>query len=156
MIYSFQRIFEPFFTTKELGKGTGLGLSTVYGIVKQSGGHIEVYSEVGKGTSFKIYLPRINEKPQAAAVEPQQEETRGTETILVVEDDEELRTMACEYLTAQGYTVLVASNAAEAIPLVKSHPGPIALVITDVVMPGLSGPQLIQKLTDLRPHIKPL
>ncbi len=152
-----QRIFEPFFTTKELGKGTGLGLSTVYGIVKQSGGHIEVYSEVGKGTSFKIYLPRVNEKPHAsAAAPPQQEETRGTETILVVEDDGELRGMAYEYLTAQGYSVLVAGNGAEALPIVENHPGPIALVITDVVMPGLSGPQLVQKLTKLRPHIKPL
>ncbi|MBZ5702491.1 MAG: PAS domain S-box protein [Acidobacteriia bacterium] len=152
-----QRIFEPFFTTKEPGKGTGLGLSTVYGIVKQSGGHIEVYSEVGKGTSFKIYLPRVNEKPQALpAATPQQGEMRGTETVLVVEDDEELRTMAREYLAAQGYTLLVASNSAEALPIVESHPGPIAIVITDVVMPGLSGPQLVQKLTELRPGIKAL
>ena len=152
-----EHIFEPFYTTKGPGKGTGLGLSTAYGIVKQSGGCIWVYSEPGKGTTFKIYLPRVDEKPQPLLIAtPPCEETRGTETILVVEDDEQLRAMACEYLTSQGYTVLAASNGAEAISIVKRHRGPIELVITDVVMPGMSGPQLVQKLAALRPQIKPL
>jgi len=152
-----KHIFEPFFTTKEPGKGTGLGLSTVYGIVQQSGGSVWVSSEPGQGTTFKIYLPRVSGIAQSLApAEPLRLDTRGAETILVVEDDDSLRMLACEYLSAKGYTVLSAASGPAALRLVECHPGPIALLITDVVMPGMSGPVLAEKLLQIRPHLKPL
>jgi CheY-like chemotaxis protein len=149
------RIFDPFFTTKELGKGTGLGLATVYGIVKQSGGYIWVYSEVAKGTVFKIYLPRVEESAQIS--KPEESETtdfRGSETILLVEDTTSLREMAREYLESVGYSVLVASSGAKALQHAKDFRGPIHLLLTDIVMPGMNGPDLARQLVSLRPGIK--
>jgi PAS domain S-box-containing protein len=142
------RVFEPFFTTKESGKGTGLGLATVYGIVKQSGGHITVYSEVGHGTTFKVYLPLTEEAvsaPQVAALSgivP-----NGTETILLVEDEDSLREVTRLYLANRGYSVLVASNADTAVAAMKEEPRAIDLLLTDVVLPGISGVELAQRLT---------
>ncbi|HEX5706087.1 MAG TPA: response regulator [Pyrinomonadaceae bacterium] len=143
------RIFEPFFTTKEVGKGTGLGLSTVYGIVKQSGGNIYVYSEVGNGTTFKIYLPLVSEESEANEqflAEPARE--RRTETILLVEDEESVRTLLLETLEAEGYTVLAASGGREALRVCAGHAGPIHLLLTDVVMPEMSGRQLVERLNE--------
>jgi CheY-like chemotaxis protein len=150
------RIFEPFFTTKEPGKGTGLGLSTVYGIVKQSGGSIWMYSEVGRGTTFKIYLPAVD-APAAqdpAATAPTRR--RGAETVLLAEDDEQLRRFAHRALTAQGYTVLEAASGTDALELGRSHAGPIHLLLTDVGIPGLDGRSLAQALTVERPELRVL
>jgi two-component system, cell cycle sensor histidine kinase and response regulator CckA len=142
-----QRIFDPFFTTKEVGKGTGLGLSTVYGIVKQSGGFISVQSEIGKGTTFKLYLPRVDDAvDEEASREPQPESLKGVETILLVEDEDVVRKMLQEILEREGYKVITASNGLEALPVYERHEGTIHLVITDVVMPGMSGPQLVERL----------
>jgi len=149
------RIFEPFFTTKELGRGTGLGLSTVYGVVKQSGGHIWVYSEPGQGTTFRIYLPRIEEAPRPEKPRPDSGKNfRGTETILLVEDNEDLRELTSSLLTAGGYRVLEAETPDEAIQNARSHAGPIHLLLTDVVMPGINGRELADQLTSLRPELK--
>jgi nitrogen-specific signal transduction histidine kinase len=150
-------IFEPFFTTKEAGKGTGLGLSTVHGIIKQSSGHIWVYSEPGRGTTFKIYLPRVEEAamPLQPAVAPAAS-LRGPETILVVEDDESLRSVICQTLRSYGYTVLEAHHGNEAILVCGRHRGPIHLVLTDVVMPGLSGGELMERLAPLGRQMKVL
>lgn len=151
------RIFEPFFTTKELGKGTGLGLSTVYGIVKQSGGNIWVYSEVGKGTTFKIYLPRVDEDAQRYKRTSDLEQVfQGTETILLVEDEEMLRKLAHQTLTMYGYHVLDAANGDTAISVCKQHEGPIQLLLTDVIMPGMSGREVARRLLDLRPEARVL
>lgn len=150
-----KHIFEPFFTTKEQGKGTGLGLSTVYGVVKQSGGSISVSSEVGRGTTFKIYLPQT----QAAAERDNPEPKRlfeGTETILVVEDEESLRKLTCEMLLENHYTVLEASNGFEAHEIAQLHEGPIHLLLTDVVMPRISGPSLAKSLMARNPNMKVL
>ena len=148
------RIFDPFFTTKELGKGTGLGLATVYGIVKQTGGYIWVYSEVNQGTSFKIYLPRIERtaptKEQKIADLP----VRGSETILFAEDSESLREMAVEYLQSVGYTVLSAASGNEALQRAQDFSGTIDLLLTDVIMPELNGPELAKQIALLRPAIK--
>jgi PAS domain S-box-containing protein len=152
-----RRLFEPFFTTKERGKGTGLGLATVYGIVKQSGGYIWVYSELGHGTTFKVYLPVADEAPQALApVEPSAHALRGSETILVVEDEPAVRQLTRVLLERAGYRVIPAANAHEAIEQFGAAGGEIDLVITDVVMPGASGPALLKYLTERRPNLKVL
>jgi PAS domain S-box-containing protein len=149
------RIFEPFFTTKEVGKGTGLGLSTVYGVVAQSNGHIWVYSELGHGTTFKIYLPRTRE---AYNVEQPSADSapllRGTETILLVEDEEALRELTYNLLSDSGYTVLKAEHPDVAIKIAREHSGTIDLLLTDVVMPGMSGPALAENLAPIRPEMK--
>ena len=153
------RIFEPFFTTKGT-KGTGLGLSTVYGIVKQSGGYIWVSSEQGKGTTFKIYLPRVAEAvespaqvvvaPESAATEP------GTETILLVEDEANLRYLARQFLEKQGYRVIDAADGAVAMQIAVAHEGVIHLLLTDVIMPGMNGRELAQRISEIRPNVKVL
>jgi two-component system, cell cycle sensor histidine kinase and response regulator CckA len=149
------RIFEPFFTTKEKGKGTGLGLSTVYGIVKQSNGFIWVYSEPGKGTTFKVYFPRMNgEVAQIASAKDSLIETMGTETVLLVEDEDSVRTLAGRILSERGYKVLQAENGLEALKIAQEFSETIDLVITDVVMPGISGVVLAARLQSMRPGIK--
>jgi signal transduction histidine kinase/CheY-like chemotaxis protein len=141
-----QRIFEPFFTTKELGKGTGLGLSTCYGIVKQSGGYIWVYSEVGRGTVFKIYLPRVDACPDRAPKQAGTLDVSGSETVLLVEDDDRVRAAVSRMLEPRGYHVLVARNGTEAIDIVERHQGLIHLVLSDVVMPNTSGPEVVERV----------
>jgi two-component system cell cycle sensor histidine kinase/response regulator CckA len=147
-------LFEPFFTTKEVGKGTGLGLATVYGIVKQSGGYIWVYSEPGRGTSFQIYLPQVEREVEASldAAAPTAEE--GTETVLVVEDERLVRDLIAEELARRGYRVLAAENGAEALGLARAHGGHIDVVVSDVVMPEMGGPELTRELTTLLPGIR--
>ena len=149
------RVFEPFFTTKEKGKGTGLGLSTVYGIIKQSGGYIWVHSEAGQGTTFEIYLPRVED-----AVTADQEEQvtsqppSGSETVLLVEDEAPVRKLAREFLQSTGYTVLEAEGPVEALQLSQQHQGPIHLMVTDVVMPKMSGQDLARSLAPQRPEMR--
>jgi two-component system cell cycle sensor histidine kinase/response regulator CckA len=148
-------IFEPFFTTKEQGKGTGLGLSTVYGVIRQSGGHIWVYSEPGLGTTFKIYLPRTDEAaPEEKPTAGLAISFRGTETILLVEDEEPLRELTRGLLAATGYTVLSAGQPADAIEIARQYKGSIHLLLTDVVMPGMNGLTLAGKLAPARPDMK--
>ncbi|HZZ81324.1 MAG TPA: response regulator [Gemmataceae bacterium] len=151
------RIFEPFFTTKEVGKGTGLGLATVHGIVKQSGGNIEVYTEVGHGTTFKIYLPRLRGSTSSAkAVPGPLAVPRGNETILLAEDEEAVRSVVQMTLESNGYTVLVAQSGQDALKLCQDFRAPIHLLITDVVMPQMSGRQLADRAVVERPEIKVL
>jgi hypothetical protein len=152
-----KRIFEPFFTTKPKGKGTGLGLATVYGIVKQSGGSIWVYSEPGQGATFKVYLPRTDQPVAAdAAGTPSPGVSKGTETILLVEDEDAVRMLSQALLERQGYRVLVAASAEEATNIAGSARTPIHLLVTDVVMPGESGPELFEHLHPLRPEMRVL
>ena len=152
-----QHIFEPFFTTKEQGQGTGLGLSTVYGIVKQSGGEVRLDSAPGRGTVFDVYLPRVADgaadapTPRGAEAWP-----TGGETILVVEDEEQVRGVVREALETTGYALLEAADGAEALALVARHDGPIHLLVTDVVMPGLSGRQLSEALAASHPELRTL
>jgi CheY-like chemotaxis protein len=149
-----EHIFEPFFTTKEVGKGTGLGLATVYGIVKQSGGYIWVESEPGHGTRFTIYLPRVQQAAAPEIASPSETRPRGNETILVAEDEQALRDAMCDYLRTLGYTVLAASDGPHALTLAAGHEGPIDLLISDVVMPRMSGRELSEALTRLRPTLR--
>ena len=151
-----EQIFEPFFTTKEIGKGTGLGLSIVYGIVKQSGGDILVDSGLGKGTTFRIYLPRVDEVVGEVEEKEVSGLPRGNETILVVEDEEEVRKLTARILRKQGYNVLEASQGKEAFSLCEEQEGPIHLMVTDVLMPGLTGAELAKRFTQLYPEMKVL
>jgi PAS domain S-box-containing protein len=152
-----QHIFEPFFTTKGVGVGTGLGLSTVYGIVKQAGGWIWVYSEPGKGSTFKVYLPRVGGAPEPLSAPVSAAETlRGTETVLVVEDQPEVRRLTLAVLRNHGYRLLEAANGSQALSLCEQYPEPIHLLITDVVMPGMTGRELAMRLVALRPSLKTL
>jgi CheY-like chemotaxis protein len=147
-------LFEPFFTTKEMGKGTGLGLSTVYGIVKQSEGYIWCYSEVGVGTTFKVYLPRVHEEAAPGRQTTSPPLIRGSGTVLLIEDDPALRNLLSETLEGGGYTVLVADGGAKALEIAAEYPGAIQLVVTDVIMPGLTGRQAAQEIQAGRPEVR--
>ena len=159
-------VFEPFFTTKAPGKGTGLGLATVYGIVKHAGGFVYVYSEPGQGTAFKVYLPRVDEGAEGENAGPAGSassvtgspaaEPRPSETLLLVEDEDAVRALAREVLGGAGYVVLEAADGAEALLLCERHPGPIHLLLSDVVMPEMGGRELADRLTALRPGLKVL
>lgn len=150
------RLFEPFFTTKSAGKGTGLGLSTVFGIIQQSGGSLEVYSEPDRGTSVKVYLPRIDQPVAVEAEELKRKAVRGTETILVVEDDEMVRKLVRETLEREGYRTMDAADPVEARRIADDHRGEIQLLITDVVMPKVSGRDLAAQITARQPSVKVL
>jgi PAS domain S-box-containing protein len=151
------RLFEPYFTTKDVGKGTGLGLATVYGIIKQSGGHVSVVSALGKGTTFRIWLPPCNEVPtQPARPSRESPAPLGKETVLVVEDDEFVRSLTCRLLTEHGHCVLQARQADEALSVSRGYDGPIHLLLTDVIMPGQTGPELAGRLVLERPTTKVL
>jgi PAS domain S-box-containing protein len=151
-----RRVFEPFFTTKRTGQGTGLGLSTAYGIVKQSGGHIEVYSELGHGTCFKIYLPRVDQDADANVAMPKGSPARGDETVLVVEDEDALREIIGHILKEHGYRVFETRSGPAALELAEQHSGPIHLLVTDVVMPQMPGRELAEQLAARRPSLRVL
>jgi CheY-like chemotaxis protein len=151
------RLFEPFFTTKELGRGTGLGLATVYGIVRQSGGHIRVSTRLHEGTTFTVYLPRVDgEADSEDAPESPAPSTRGNETVLVVEDEEAVRVLARRVLKARGYHVLDAASAADALELTDGGRRRVDLLVTDVVMPGMGGPALAERLVGLQAGLRVL
>jgi CheY-like chemotaxis protein len=149
-------LFEPYFTTKEKGKGTGLGLSTVYAIVQQSEGYVWVYSEVNRGTTFRIYLPRVTDAADAPLPARAFGPARGSETILLVEDDKAVRVLIREFLVKNGYGVLEAEHGGDAVAFCERFEGPIHLLVTDVVMPHMSGPELANLLEPLRPDMKVL
>ena len=154
-----EHAFDPFFTTKEAGKGTGLGLATVYGIVKQSGGYVWIYSEPDLGTTLKLYFPEVSSSAAFATVEPRSASTetrRGSETILLVEDEEAVRNLTSRILKKQGYRVMAAQHGREAMEIAAKEEGRIDLVLTDVVMPGMNGRGLVERLTGIRPRIKSL
>jgi nitrogen-specific signal transduction histidine kinase/ActR/RegA family two-component response regulator len=151
------RIFEPFFTTKEQGKGTGLGLSTVYGIVQQSGGYVDVQSEIGKGSTFSVYLPRVDERAEApVAGSTLPERQAGTETILLVEDEDGVRNLARQLLQKHGYSVLDTRHGGEALLVCERHQGAIHLLLTDVILSQMSGRDLARRLAQIRPQMKVL
>jgi len=150
------RLFEPFFTTKETGKGTGLGLATVYGIVKSAGGAIDVESKPGTGTTFRVFLPAADEQHMQAGRAPQSPERGRGETILVVEDEDPLRALVRRILVAHGYSVLEARDGEDGLSLSVEHQGPIHLVLTDIVMPQMTGRELAQRLGHSRPDIRVL
>jgi two-component system cell cycle sensor histidine kinase/response regulator CckA len=154
-----EKIFEPFFTTKEVGKGTGLGLSTVFGIVKQSGGFIDVDSTAGEGTTFAIYLPRhVPEAEEAEELKPEArkpaQDLTGQGTILLVEDEDPVRAVNARALSARGYTVLEAASGVEALAIIQERGAPVDLVVSDVVMPEMDGPTLLGELRQLYPDLK--
>jgi CheY-like chemotaxis protein len=150
-----RHIFEPFFTTKEKGKGTGLGLATVYGIVKQTGGDIWVYSEPGQGTTFKLYFPRVLEPlSESSGADPSATRRSGGETVLVVEDEQAVRDLTVRILQQLGYTILTASSGAQALEISAAHEGHIDLLLTDVVMPNMSGRQLADQILESRPDTR--
>jgi CheY-like chemotaxis protein len=150
-------IFEPFFTTKEAGKGTGLGLATVYGIVKQCGGAIAAYSEPGRGTTFRVYLPRADQPIEETGRQADPRTSmNGTETVLVVEDDGEVRKLICEILRAKGYQVLESTKGDEAIAIARTFQGPLQLVVADVVLPEMSGPDIVRRVQEAKPGIRAL
>jgi two-component system cell cycle sensor histidine kinase/response regulator CckA len=156
-----EKIFEPFFTTKEVGKGTGLGLSTVFGIVKQSGGYIDVDSKPGEGTTFRIYLPRhipaAQEMPEEVKPETAKKpaaDMTGQGTILLVEDEDPVRAVNARALSARGYTVLEAASGVEAMEIIQERGAPVDLVVSDVVMPEMDGPTLLGELRKLYPDLK--
>jgi CheY-like chemotaxis protein len=152
-----RRVFEPFFTTKEVGKGTGLGLSMVYGIVKQSGGYIWVYSEPNRGTTFKIYLPRVDQPAERAADEKRSSHVqRGSETILLVEDDPQLRQLSSSVLAHCGYNMLVAATPEEGLDICKANHSDIRLLVTDVVMPRMNGRELAERILKVCPKVRVL
>jgi two-component system, cell cycle sensor histidine kinase and response regulator CckA len=146
-------VFEPFFTTKEPGKGTGLGLATVYGIVKQSGGYVTVYSEVGRGTTFRVYLPRVDAEPDGVEAPEAGAAPEGSETIMLLEDEESLREIIREVFEEAGYQVITAAESRHAVELARQHAGPIHILVTDVVMPGLGGREVADALTAVRPRL---
>jgi two-component system, cell cycle sensor histidine kinase and response regulator CckA len=148
------RIFEPFFTTKEVGRGTGLGLSTVFGVVRQSDGHIWVYSEPGKGAVFKVYFPRVSAEDQEEVQRPRPAPKSGTETILVLEDEEQVRRVVIAMLVRGGYKVLEAATAAQALAIARQSDQIIDLLLTDVVMPTMSGPEVVKRVRETRPRLK--
>jgi signal transduction histidine kinase/ActR/RegA family two-component response regulator len=150
-----ERAFEPFYTTRGPGQGSGLGLSTVYGIIRQSGGHIGLESEEGRGTTFRIYLPLVDAASAAQETE-EADLALGSETVLVVEDEDVVRRLACEILILHGYQVVAAAHGAEAMALVRDFAGPIHLLLTDVVMPKMGGPELAQSLRQMRPSLRVL
>jgi two-component system, cell cycle sensor histidine kinase and response regulator CckA len=150
------RIFEPFFTTKEKGKGTGLGLSTVYGIVKQSGGYVTVQSELGQGSMFQIYLPQVDGAPEKQTAPMPDASLGGNETVLLVEDEESVRRLVRDTLESKGYCVLEAESGEAGLLAAQNHPERIDLVITDVVMPGINGRELVKQLAQTRPATKVL
>jgi CheY-like chemotaxis protein len=151
-----QHVFEPFFTTKEQGKGTGLGLATVYGIVEQSGGWVDVESEPGRGTRFRIYLPCVDGARVAETSDAEALASGGSETVLVVEDEPMVRSLARRTLADRGYRVLEAEDGESALRLSRRHAGPIHLLLSDVVMPGMSGAELVERFARLRPEAAPL
>jgi CheY-like chemotaxis protein len=151
-----ERLFEPFFTTKEMGKGTGLGLATVHGIVTQNGGRVLVESEPGQGTTFEIRFPRTLAKPAEAPRPAPAPPARGQETVLVVEDDPRVRAVTVRALRAAGHRVLVAASGGEAVALADQHDGPLHLVVTDVVMPGMSGRAVVDALRVRQPGLRAL
>jgi CheY-like chemotaxis protein len=152
-----EKMFEPFYTTKEVGKGTGLGLSTVYGIVKQHSGHISVYSEPGKGTSFRIYFPWTKlPADRTGDTEMKAEPAMGKETVLVVEDNEQVRTLSCEILKQYGYKVIDTPDGKSALEMLQAFSDPVHLMITDVIMPDMNGKELYEKISKMYPDIKTL